>query len=134
MEMLLKEERRGKEEGMVLGDTGRALKEDEEEEEEMRMRCLCTIGGSGEGSSICTRREKEPAWNGGALEQLCRCRQDSHRLHQHRHHYHHHRRLRHSGLCVYGRASEARVCVHHLRACCVKCNHCLEEGQVSKVR
>lgn len=118
--------------GLVLGETGRALKE-QEEEEGMRMRCLCTIGGSREGSSICMRREKEPAWNGGALEQLCRCRQDSHRLHQ-QHHHHHHRRRCHSGLCVYGRDSEERVCVHHLHACCVKCNHCLEEGQVSKVR
>lgn len=95
--------------------------EDEEEvEEEMRMRCLCTIGGSREGSSICVRREKEAAWNGGALEQHCRCRQDSHRL-------------RHSGWCVNGRDSE-QVCAQHLHAYCVKCNHYLGEGQVSKVR
>lgn len=64
------EEGEGRGEGR--GGLGRALKE-EEEEDERRMHCLCTIGDSRR-SSICMRREKEAAWNGGVLEQHCRCR------------------------------------------------------------
>lgn len=86
------------------------------------MRCPCTIGGSGEGSSICMRRGKQPAWNGGALEQPCRCRQDSHRLH-------------HAGLGVDGRGcGQKQVCAQHSHAYSVKCCPYLGESQVSKVR
>lgn len=102
--------------GEGRGGVRRALKEEEEEEEdEMRMHCLCTIGDSRR-SSICMRREREAAWNGALSLSL-----DSHRLH------------RHSGLCVNGRDSE-QVCIQHVHVYSVKCNDCLGEGRVSKVR
>lgn len=86
-----------------MGEMGRALKE-EEEEEEMRMLSLCTIESSRERSSISMRQEKQPAWNGGALEQHRRCRQHSHHLHSQ------------SG-CVLMEETESRYCMYAGSAC-----------------
>lgn len=85
------------------GDGADSFKKEEEDDEgEMRMHCLCTTGGVRECSSVCKRREKEPAWNGGALEQHRRRRQDYHHLHSHCH----------AGYCVNGRESQS-VCMQH---------------------
>lgn len=75
-----------------------------------------------ERSSICTRREKEAAWNGGVLE--------------------HHRRCRYTPTATIDASSSLdcvlmedteQVYLRHLLASSVKWNDCHTEGQVSKV-
>lgn len=67
------------------------------------------------------RREKDPAWNGGALEQHCRCCQGRH---------HHHR----SGLHINGRDSVQVLRIQHLHA--LQCQMCLlpRKGKQSEGR